>query len=86
MPTPRPVPQHIDRSTRAIECLVLFMLCAFIVRPIAPALGLVLAVVLPLAYLKLTVGKPDGYLMHLTYRLGVPVPGLLSPRIKRFRR
>jgi hypothetical protein len=78
--------QFIDQSTRTIETFVLFLVAFFLIRPLAPKLGYVLCFVLPLGYLKLTVGKPDGYLLHLLYGWGVPVPGLLPPRLRRLPR
>ena len=34
-------------------------------------------------YVKLSVGKPDGTLMHRAYRAGLPLSGLLDPRLRR---
>jgi hypothetical protein len=78
--------QFVDQSTRTIETLVLFLIAFFLVRPLFPKTGYLLAVVLPLGYLKLTVGKPDGFLLHLIYSWGVPIPGLLPPKLRRLRR
>jgi hypothetical protein len=86
MTQPRPVPQHIDRSLRGLEYLLAFMVPMFLIRPFAEGLGILLAIVLPLLYMKFTIGKPDGYLLHRLYRLGVPLPGLLHPKIKCFER
>ena len=78
--------QFADQSTRTIETLVLFIIAFFLIRPLFPKTGYVLALVLPLGYLCLTVGKPDGYLLHLIYSWGVPIPGLLPPRLRRLDR
>jgi len=83
---PRPVPQYIDRSTRGLEYLLAFMLPLVFIRPFHQGWGFLLAIVLPLAYMKLTIGKPDGFLMHECYRLGLPIPGLLDPKVKRLHR
>ena len=82
----RPRTRFIDRSTRTIETLVLFMVAFFLIRPLSPLTGYVLCVLLPLGYLRITVGKPDGYLLHLLYSWGLPIPGLLPPRLRRLRR
>jgi len=33
---------------------------------------------------KIKSGKPEGFLVHLLYRLGVPFPGLIPPHITHF--
>ena len=78
--------QFTDQPTRTIETFVLFLVPFFLLRPLSPWIGTLLAIALPLAYLKLTVGKPDGFLLHLVYSCGLPIPGLLPPRLRRLRR
>ena len=78
----RPTPKHIDRSSRAIEFLLIAMVPFVAVRPFFEATGLALMVLLPLAYAKFTIGKPEGYLWHAAYGLGMPVRGLLPHRVK----
>ena len=78
--------QFIDQSTRTIETFVIFLIAFFLIRPMWPAAGYLLAVVLPVGYLKITVGKPDGFLLHLFYSWGVPIPGLLPPKTRRLGR
>ena len=80
------VSRHIDESTKSFECLVLFMVPMFIIRPFFPRIGILLTIFLPLLYLKLTLGKPDGVLFHLAYRFGLPIPGLLPRKIRQLRR
>lgn len=83
---PRPVPQHIDNRGRLVEYVIAFMLPIVLVRPFFEGLGFVLAIILPLAYAKATLGKPAGYLQHLCYRCGLPMPGLINRKITRLRR
>ena len=78
--------QFTDQTTRTIETFVLFMVPFFLIRPLFPWTGYVLCLVLPLGYLRMTVGKPDGFLLHLVYSRGLPIPGLLPPRLRRLRR
>lgn len=82
----RPTPKHIDRSSRAVEFLVIGLLPFVLVRPFFELTGLALMVGLPLVYARCTVGKPEGYLWHTAYRLGLPVRGLLPHHLKQFRR
>ncbi len=79
----RPVPRLIDRSSRLGEYLIVFTLPLFMLRTIDPLVGLAVAVVLTGVYVKLSLGKPDGYLVHLAYRCGLPLSGLLDRRIRR---
>jgi len=78
---PRLVPQYIDRSTRGVEYILAFMLPIVVIRPFHQGAGFLLAIALPLLYMKLTLGRPDGFLIHELYRVGLPILGLLHPRI-----
>jgi hypothetical protein len=82
----RPTPKHIDRSSRAVEFLVIALIPFALIRPFFPITGLALMAVLPLLYAKVTIGKPEGFLWHLAYRFGVPVRGLLSHAVTRLER
>jgi hypothetical protein len=82
----RPTPKHIDRSSRAIEFLLVGLIPFVLVRPFFEITGLALMVALPLVYAKFTIGKPQGYLWHVAYRFGMPVRGLLPHGVKRFQR
>lgn len=82
----RPVPQHIDRTGRAAEYILAAMFPLVFVRPFYEGLGYLLAIVIPIIYIKLTLGKPTGYLQHVLYCRGMPMPGLLNRKIRRFRR
>ena len=64
----------------------MFMVPMFIIRPFFPTFGILLSLALPLVYIKLTLGKPDGVLFHLAYRAGMPIPGLLPRKIRQLRR
>jgi len=35
-------------------------------------------------YIKYAFGKPQGHLVHLAYRLGFPLRGLLNKRVRRY--
>jgi hypothetical protein len=79
-----PVPHLIDRRSRAGEFAMIFMVPLFLLRTIDPLLALFTAAILTGAYVRLTFGKPEGHLLHLIYRIGVPLSGLLDPRVKRY--
>jgi len=78
----RTVPRLIDNNSRMGEYLMVFMVPLFLLRTIDPIAGLVVATVACIAYIRVTVGKPDGYLVHLLYRRGLPLSGLLDRRIR----
>jgi len=82
----RPTPRHIDRSSRVIEYLLIALVPFVFVRPYHELAGLGLMAVLPLLYARLTLGRPEGHLLHLAYRLGLPVRGLLPRRVRRIER
>lgn len=77
----RPVPHLIDSNSRLGEYVMVFMVPLFLLRTVHPLLGLVLGAVASITYVRCTLGKPDGYLLHLLYRLGVPFSGLLPRRV-----
>lgn len=79
----RPVPRLIDSSSRLGEYLMAFMVPLFMLRTVDPLLALAVAIVAAALYVKFTFGKPDGYLIHRAYRLGVPLSGLLDRRLRR---
>jgi hypothetical protein len=62
---------------------MVFMIPLFMLRTVDPVVGLVVASVASLAFVRLTLGKPDGYLIHRLYRAGLPLSGLLERRIRR---
>ena len=61
-----------------------FMVPLFMLRTVSPLFALVAASLLTGGYIKYTFGKPQGYLIHLAYRLGLPLSGLLDVRVKRY--
>ncbi len=82
----RPTPKHIDRSSRLIEFLLIALIPFVFIRPFWQAAGWLLMVILPLLYARLTVGRAQGYLLHLAYRSGIPVRGLLPHSVRRLDR
>lgn len=82
----RPTPRHIDRSSRVIELLLVALVPFVLVRPFHEMAGLVLMVVLPTMYARLTLDRAEGHLLHLAYVLGIPVRGLLPQRLRRLER
>jgi hypothetical protein len=80
----RTVPRLIDNNSRLGEYLMVFMVPLFMLRTLDPVIGLVVACASCAAYVRLTLGKPDGYLVHLLYRLGLPLSGLPARSIRRF--
>ena len=79
----RPVPRLIDSNSRLGEYLMVFMVPLFLLRTFDPLLGLAVAAVACALYVRLTLGKPEGFLVHALYRAGLPVRGLLSLRLRR---
>ncbi len=80
------VGSRFEGSTRSIETMLCFAVPMLVLRPLFPTLSVVLGLVLPVFYYWVTIGKPDGYLLHKLYEWGVPWPGLLPPRLKRLRK
>jgi hypothetical protein len=80
----RTVPHLIDRSSRIGEYAMCFLVPLFILRTIHPLFALVTAALLAGAFIKCTFGKPPGHLVHLIYRLGIPINGLLDVRVTRY--
>lgn len=80
----RAVPHLIDRNSRVGEYAMCFMVPLFMLRTIDPLFALGAATLLASAYIKYTFGKPQGYLVHLGYRVGLPLSGLLDIRVKRY--
>ena len=80
----RPVPHLIDRNSRLGEYAMSFMVPLFMLRTIDPLLALGVATLFAAIYMKQTFGKPDGHLIHVAYRLGLPLSGLLDTRVRRY--
>jgi hypothetical protein len=79
----RPVPRLIDSNSRLGEYLMVFMIPLFLLRTIDPLVGLATGAAACTVFIRLTLGKPDGYLMHVLYRSGLPLRGLLDRHIRR---
>ena len=77
----RPTPKHIDRASRTIELLLVAMVPFALVRPYFEVTGLMLMVVLPVLYARMTLGKPEAFLRHAVYAAGMPMRGLLHPAV-----
>jgi len=80
----RPVPHLIDRNSRIGEYAMSFMVPLFMLRTIDPLLALGVAMLVAAVYIKQTFGKPEGHLIHVTYRVGLPLSGLLDTRVRRY--
>lgn len=80
----RAVPHLIDHNSRVGEYVMCFMVPLFMLRTIDPMFALAFASLLVGVYIKCTFGKPQGYLVHLAYRIGLPMSGLLNVRVKRY--
>lgn len=90
----RAIPRHIDKSERAGEIALVFGFVFFVVRIPVILLSepnpnhtfylLIAGVVIAFLYHKGTAGQKPGYLLHLGYRAGMDVRGLLSKKHKRF--
>lgn len=78
----RPVPRLIDNHSRLGEYLMVFMVPLFMLRTFDPLVGLGVGIVACIAYVRATLGKPDGYLVHRLYRAGLPLSGLLDRKIR----
>ena len=90
----RPVPKHNDKSERSAEILLAPAFVFFVVRiPVVLLIAepsgsetiylTIAAVVLAALYHKATVGQKPGFLLHLGYRAGFVVKGLLPQALKR---
>jgi hypothetical protein len=80
----RPVPHLIDRRSRLGEYAMSFMVPLFLLRTIDPLLALLAATALMGVYVRHTFGRPEGHLVHLAYRVGIPLSGLLDRRVRRY--
>ncbi len=90
----RAIPRHIDKSERAGEIALVFGFVFFVVRipvillspgnPNTTFYLFMAGVVMAFLYHKGTAGKKPGYLLHLGYRAGMDVRGLLNKKHKRF--
>jgi hypothetical protein len=80
----RTVPHLIDRTSRIGEYAMCFMVPLFMLRTVDPMFALAAATLLAGAYIKCTFGRPQGHLVHLAYRLGFPLSGLLNRRVRRY--
>jgi hypothetical protein len=79
----RTVPRLIDNNSRMGEYLMVFMVPLFLLRTVDPVLGLVTGCAACILFVRLTHGKPEGYLVHRLYRAGLPLQGLPSPHLRR---
>jgi len=64
------------------EYLMVFMIPLFLLRTVDPVAGLLVGFGACVLYIRATVGKPDGYLVQRIYRCGIPLGGLLNPRVR----
>jgi hypothetical protein len=78
----RSVPRLIDRPGRTGEVVLVFMVPLFLLRTIDPLFALAAAIACSLLFLRFSVGKPEGWLVHRAHRLGLRVRGLPDPRIR----
>lgn len=79
----RSVPHLIDSNSRLGEYLMVFMVPLFLLRTVDALGGLLAGAALCAVYVRTTLGRPDGYLAHRLYRLGLPVRGLLPIGLRR---
>jgi len=79
----RPVPHLIDNTSRIGETMIVFVTPLFLLRTLDPLFGLLAASACAAIYVRLTFGKPDGYMLHAAYRMGLPLSGLLDRRVRR---
>jgi hypothetical protein len=79
----RPVPRLIDNNSRLGEYLMVFMVPLFLLRTVDPLFGLFVGLAACFGYVRMTMGKPDGYLVHLLYRAGLPLSGLPRQRVRK---
>jgi hypothetical protein len=79
----RAVPRLIDNNSRLGEYLMVFMVPLFLLRTLDPLLGLAVGASACLLYIRVTLGKPEGYLVHRLYRAGLPLRGLPKREVRR---
>jgi hypothetical protein len=80
----RSVPRLIDSNSRLGEYLMVFMVPLFLLRTIDPLLGLAVGTIGCALFIRATLGKPEGYLVHRLYRSGLPLGGLPPWNARRF--
>ncbi len=80
----RAVPHLIDRNSRLGEYAMCFTVPLFMLRTINPIIALLVATVLLTVYVRYTLARPQDHLIHLAYRAGLPLSGLLDPRVNRY--
>ena len=78
----RSVPHLIDNNSRMGEYAMIFMIPLFLLRTIDPLFGLLAGMAACAIYVRQTAGKPEGYFAHRIYRAGIPLSGLLPPRVR----
>lgn len=93
---PRKVPYHIDTDDRLGEAVIVFIVVFMlgnVVRTLAGSqengtlIAFAVGIVCGICFYTFSLGKPKGYLLHRAQTMtGIPVTGLISPSIKRFRR
>ena len=62
---------------------MVFMVPLFMLRTLDPVAGLLVGALACALYVRATMGRPDGYLVHRLYALGLPLSGLLDRRLQR---
>jgi hypothetical protein len=85
----RDCPRTIDKPLLILglegEDVAVLMLCfgvpAIIITPAIPVI--IFFISWPLLA-RLKQGKPEGYMVHLLYRMGVPFEGLLPPGLSKY--
>ena len=79
----RPVPRLIDSNSRLGEHVMVFMVPLFVLRTTDPMVDRITGACASAIYIRATLGKPEGYLVHRLYRLGIPLTGPLDRRVRR---
>jgi hypothetical protein len=82
----RSTPKHIDKKARSFEYLVAFAFPFFVLRIWLPLSAVFWAALICVIYIRVTVGKPDGLMLHTGYRLGLRIRGLLPHEVGRLGR
>lgn len=79
----RAVPKHVDTKARLIEYMFIFGGVFFLLHTFFPIGALIAGILVTFLYAKVTIGKPEGYLLHLIYRAKIDVSPLISKKIRR---
>lgn len=78
----RQTPQNIDRSVKVMEYAMAFLIPSIITFPLLELWAIPVGATVCGLTIKVSAGKPPGFLEETLYRWGVQLRELLPPKIK----